>query len=244
MLCKMRNVFVILVIPTIALVSIPSSVLAAGKVCLSVNGEIVIRAKCKKAERLFSSEILRREIESTHALITGPIGPSGAQGETGPIGLIGPIGPSGVAGEPGPSGEGGATGDRGVIGENGPVGQPGPRGIQGPTGKKGEPGNINFNNCRVTGEAYTTNFSNPNNPILYAEVFCNQNTEFLFEDEARVRLFPNSVGTKVALQGRFPYYQNVQNDTREYGVGYYMNRFLVTGDGIYELFVRGICCPR
>lgn len=141
----------------------------------------------------------------------------------------GPAGPQGVVGAPGNTGS---------------SGNPGPQGVQGVTGVKGAPGQINFDGCYLTSVDYKSNFPNPSNSVLYAEAYCNPSTEYLLMDDSRVNLFPDSVGSKVALQGRLPFYQVINGDEREYAVGIYANRFQTVGMGIFELQVRGICCPR
>lgn len=143
-------------------------------------------------------------------------------------------GPAGAAGPEGPQGIAGAMGAQGA------------QGIQGVPGVKGGKGITNLAACRVSsaGDSYKTNFANPANGALYAEVYCNQYTEFVLEDEYRVNLIPGSAGTDVAIQGRDPYVQNVNGDTREYAVGVYANRINIGGQGIFELIVRAVCCPR
>lgn len=141
----------------------------------------------------------------------------------------------------GPSGSPGVTGIKGITGN---IGVAGPQGAQGVVGPKGAPGQINFSACRLTTQAYDTNFQVPSNPVLYAEVSCNPNTEYILEDESIVSIFPDSAGTKVVLQGRLPFHQNINGDVREYAVGIFANRFATGGSGIYELLVRAVCCPR
>lgn len=136
----------------------------------------------------------------------------------------------------------GPQGIAGIEGVAGPVGPSGPVGIQ---GGKGADGQLNLSACRVVDNGYDTNFSNPSNSILYAEVFCNPSTEFLLEEDSRVdTIFQESSGTRAALQGRFPYFQTINGDVKEYGVGVFANRFLTVGNGILELKVRAVCCPR
>lgn len=65
---------------------------------------------------------------------TGPPGPVGERGATGPAGPQGPAGEPGAtgpAGEAGPRGEPGPSGSAGVQGERGPAG---PQGVPGPAG--------------------------------------------------------------------------------------------------------------
>lgn len=142
------------------------------------------------------------------------------------------------------AGPAGLQGESGGKGDIGPVGPEGPQGAQGAVGEKGAPGELNFNGCRITSEGYDSNALNTTNSVLYAEVFCNPNTEYLLEDESRVNFLPGSVGSRAVLQGRLPYHHSVNGDEREYGVGIYANRFLVVGPGLFELIVRGVCCPR
>lgn len=149
-----------------------------------------------------------------------------------------------ISGSQALAGPTGSQGPEGITGDTGNVGLGGATGPQGIPGSKGVPGELSFSACRLTVEQYTTNFSNPANPILYAEVFCDENTEFLLADESRVFFFPASTGTKVALQARSPYYKTINGDEREYGVGIYANRTSSVGDGTYQFIVRGVCCPR
>ena len=77
---------------------------------------------------------------------TGPLGPQGPRGLTGPQGLPGPIGPQGLPGPAGkdgmqgPLGPIGLTGPAGKDGPPGPIGLTGPQGLPGPAGKDGQPG--------------------------------------------------------------------------------------------------------
>jgi hypothetical protein len=61
--------------------------------------------------------------------ITGPQGPIGLTGPTGPQGPAGPIGATGPAGPQGPIGPIGATGPAGATGADGPTGPQGPAGL-------------------------------------------------------------------------------------------------------------------
>ena len=140
----------------------------------------------------------------------------------------GPIGPQGAIG---------------IQGEIGPIGT-GLPGIQGVQGIKGVKGQIDLSACRITTAASDSNFFNFSNAILYAEVFCSPSTEFILEDESKVSFFPGSEGTRVALQGRSTYTQNIGGDVRDYGVGIYANRFLTVGTGAFQFSVRAVCCPR
>ncbi|WP_131008701.1 DNRLRE domain-containing protein [Clostridioides difficile] len=65
--------------------------------------------------------------------ITGPMGPRGATGSTGPMGVTGPTGSTGATGSIGPTGPTGNTGATGSIG---------PTGVTGPTGSTGATGSI------------------------------------------------------------------------------------------------------
>jgi len=56
------------------------------------------------------------------SLYTGPVGPSGQQGETGPTGTQAATGPQGSQGETGPTGPQGETGPTGPTGQQGPTG--------------------------------------------------------------------------------------------------------------------------
>ena len=75
---------------------------------------------------------------------TGPTGPQGVKGETGPVGPTGPQGVKGDAGSVGPTGQTGAKGETGAQGPKGntgpvgPTGQTGSTGPQGPQGPKGD----------------------------------------------------------------------------------------------------------
>ncbi|MDP2876105.1 MAG: hypothetical protein Q8O00_07965, partial [Holophaga sp.] len=71
------------------------------------------------------------------------IGPIGATGSQGLIGLTGPIGATGslgLIGVPGTTGATGATGSQGLIGLTGPTGDTGPQGLIGVPGTTGAPG--------------------------------------------------------------------------------------------------------
>ena len=144
-------------------------------------------------------------------------------------------------GAAGPAGAPGITGILGVTGSAGPVGQ---QGAQGTTGSTGAVGQLDFASCRLSSQGYDTNFFNSSNQILYAEAYCDENSEFLLLDESAVKFFPSATGSKSVLQGRFTYTKNIGGDTRDYGVGIYANRFLSVGDGAFELTVRAVCCPR
>lgn len=69
--------------------------------------------------------------------LTGPMGPTGDQGE---IGLTGPMGPTGQDGIQGPTGTTGNTGEQGEQGEQGIPGPTGPQGDQGFIGDTGPAG--------------------------------------------------------------------------------------------------------
>ena len=71
---------------------------------------------------------------------TGPIGPTGLQGDVGPTGSIGPTGLQGDVGPTGPAGVGtqGPTGPAGATGADSTV--PGPTGATGATGPTGATG--------------------------------------------------------------------------------------------------------
>ena len=73
--------------------------------------------------------------------ITGPMGPRGATGSTGPMGVTGPTGSTGATGSIGPTGVTGPTGNTGVTGSIGPTGATGATGVTGPTGPTGATGN-------------------------------------------------------------------------------------------------------
>ena len=64
---------------------------------------------------------------------TGPQGPAGAQGATGPQGPQGDIGPQGSQGDPGIQGDIGPQGPQGDPGVQGPQGDIGPTGPRGPS---------------------------------------------------------------------------------------------------------------
>lgn len=73
----------------------------------------------------------------------GVFGPTGPQGNTGPIGLTGPQGETGLAGSTGPQGDTGFKGDtgpQGLTGQQGDTGLTGLTGPQGNTGLKGDTG--------------------------------------------------------------------------------------------------------
>ncbi len=210
MLCKMKTFASLLFSLVVLLYSDCHAATSAKVVCVRGDGSILVRAKCRKGEKLLSSVTLNQSIASSQDA-AGPQGVPGIQG---------------------------------VVGAVGPIGVQGPQGPAGVVGIKGAPGQVDFSGCRMTGQDYRSNFFTPSNPILYAEVFCNQFTEYLLQDESVVNFYPDSAGTKVALQGRLTYQQNVGGDTREYGVGVYANRFSIVGTGAFEFYVRGVCCPR
>ncbi|HBF8345432.1 TPA: DNRLRE domain-containing protein [Clostridioides difficile] len=72
--------------------------------------------------------------------ITGPMGPRGATGSTGPMGVTGPTGSTGATGSIGPTGPTGNTGATGSIGPTGVTGPTGATGSIGPTGATGATG--------------------------------------------------------------------------------------------------------
>ena len=75
--------------------------------------------------------------------LIGPTGPTGAQGlkgETGAVGPTGATGPQGLTGPTGPQGLKGETGNTGAIGAVGPTGPIGPTGKTGAQGPQGEQG--------------------------------------------------------------------------------------------------------
>ena len=85
--------------------------------------------------------------------ITGPMGPRGATGSTGPMGVTGPTGSTGATGSIGPTGVTGPTGNTGVTGSIGPTGATGPTGNTGVTGEIGPTGATGpTGNTGVTGE--------------------------------------------------------------------------------------------
>ena len=187
----------------------------AQKICVNSAGAIAIKSKCKKNEKLLSALTLNQTIATSQEAA----GPIGIQGEAGPQG---PTGPQGATG---------------------PIGNS-PQGPQGIQGAKGFRGQIDLSACRLTSEYYISNFPNENDAILYGEVSCNPNTEFLLEEESIVTPIFNSDGTRVALQGRFSDIQNVNGDIRVYKVGIFANRFLKVGKGYFDLRIRAVCCPR
>jgi hypothetical protein len=67
------------------------------------------------------------------------VGPTGAQGPTGPTGVVGVTGAQGATGPTGPTG---ATGTQGATGATGVTGTTGPAGIAGPQGVTGWTGPI------------------------------------------------------------------------------------------------------
>jgi hypothetical protein len=97
----------------------------------------------------------------------GDTGPTGPQGETGPMGDTGPTGPQG---ETGPTGTGatgpqGETGPMGDTGPTGPQGETGPTGTgaTGPTGPTGIGAGVTSNSWTVTSGAGTYSFTVPSN---------------------------------------------------------------------------------
>ena len=71
-------------------------------------------------------ELLNQKISTISLGITGPTGPDGEQGITGPDGFTGPTGPDGEQGIIGPDGFTGPTGpdgEQGIIGPTGPAGE-------------------------------------------------------------------------------------------------------------------------
>lgn len=68
---------------------------------------------------------------------TGPTGAQGNQGPIGPTGTRGPTGARGFQGDIGPTGATGPQGERGFQGEQGEIGPPGSAGDPGPTGPTG-----------------------------------------------------------------------------------------------------------
>jgi len=66
---------------------------------------------------------------------TGPTGPKGFLGTSGPSGVTGPFG---IVGDTGPTGPSGPSGFIGVSGPTGPIGSVGPRGVIGPSGVAGQ----------------------------------------------------------------------------------------------------------
>jgi hypothetical protein len=69
---------------------------------------------------------------------TGPGGPKGDAGATGPPGPTGPAGPTGSAGPAGATGPAGPTGAKGDPGPAGATGPQGPKGDPGPAGTTGQ----------------------------------------------------------------------------------------------------------
>jgi hypothetical protein len=76
---------------------------------------------------------------------TGPTGPVGGSGATGPQGPTGAVGGSGATGPQGPTGVQGATGATGPVGATGTAGAVGATGSQGTTGPTGPAGSNGTN---------------------------------------------------------------------------------------------------
>jgi len=165
-------------------------------ICATAKGDLVVRAKCRKAESVFSSDLLLQQTSQT-------LGGS----------FVGPIGEKGIKG---------ITGERGV---------------------KGTRGLIDFSACRQV-SGFSTNFLNPSNPAQSATLTCNSSLEFLFDDDFQITVLPGSVGTRVFAQARIPLDVVIAGDKRDYGATIYVSRDSTVGQGIYNLSVTGLCCPR
>ncbi|HGS9440146.1 TPA: DNRLRE domain-containing protein [Clostridioides difficile] len=100
--------------------------------------------------------------------ITGPMGPRGATGSTGPMGVTGPTGSTGATGSigpTGPTGNTGATGSIGPTGVTGPTGSTGATGSIGPTGVTGPTGNTGVTgSIGPTGATGATGVTGPTGP--------------------------------------------------------------------------------
>ena len=97
--------------------------------------------------------------------ITGPMGPRGATGSTGPMGVTGPTGSTGATGSigpTGPTGNTGATGSIGPTGVTGPTGNTGATGSIGPTGVTGPTGATG--SIGPTGATGATGVTGPTGP--------------------------------------------------------------------------------
>jgi Collagen triple helix repeat (20 copies) len=240
MLHKVNSVIPLLAFALLVPLHEAVSAAPAKSVCIKSDGSIQIRLRCKKNERTLTALELNNIISSSNGA-AGPVGSEGPAGAEGPVGPTGPVGPAGPVGQSGPVGSAGVVGLKGSVGPTGASGAQGQQGIQ---GVKGPPGQLDLSGCRVTPSSFTSNFLSPANAVLYTEVYCNPTTEFLLEDDAVVAAFPGSEGTRSVIQWRLTYTQNVNGDIRDYGVGIYANRYLTVGQGILNLTVRGICCPR
>ncbi len=94
----------------IALLALPNAAFAAktAKVCVTDKGEIFVRSKCLKNEKILSAPVL-------NSLISSDIAAAGAPGEQGVVGVTGIKGPIGPQGPLGPQGIAGIQGIKGLI---------------------------------------------------------------------------------------------------------------------------------
>jgi len=96
-----------------------------------ITGEIIVRPRCRGAER---------NLRVSDLVVGGQSGSQGNQGLAGTPGAVGPMGPKGDQGLTGAQGLAGADGIDGAIGPIGPIGASGPKGDQGLQGAVGATG--------------------------------------------------------------------------------------------------------
>jgi len=129
--------------PTLLLVELPASVVAAqgGSYHLTVvragNGSVANRT-------------------AVLDVTIGANGATGAQGATGPTGPTGPQGDAGATGPQGPTGTDGTNGVNGVNGAQGPTGATGATGAQGPAGSPSLFAGVDSSGFLVVGSAGVT----------------------------------------------------------------------------------------
>jgi hypothetical protein len=131
------------------------------------------------------------------------------------------------------------AGGPGPVGPTGPVGPAGIKGAVGNTGTKGAKGLIDFSGCRKVVQSE----DNINGSVEKVSISaaCVPGVEFIYDDQYKINIFGNSVGTKAVVQSRSP--DNAVGDSRDYLVEYTMNRITLGGLGLYSVDLLILCCP-
>lgn len=223
-----------------------SSSFAQLRVCASTSGNVVVRPKCLRTEKVLKLSDL--------------VGPKGPAGAVGPVGLAGPTGPQGPKGEKGEKGEAGPRGQQGVDGlkgEKGDVGLRGPQGIAGPKGDSGDSiaqvastnaGGFDIRRCRNISDFRLGNAFEGENASLELELQCGD-AEFLLThnadtanntDLSSIELHkdgdPSRYKTGVRYSAVFDYfYFEATSPFRKQDVDPIGNWF--------EITARATCCP-
>lgn len=103
-----RTLLVLLTLVMFFTVATTSNAFAANrkqKICLSEDGQLIVKKRCKKVETTLNLQELTTTLGAT-----GPVGPAGPQGAQGAQGETGPQGVKGDTGDAGPQGPQGETG--------------------------------------------------------------------------------------------------------------------------------------